>query len=128
MRSPGVGRGLALAIAFLLVAVAGGNAGHALAGLEGHGFGSDLPETDAPCDPCDSAPPHDATNCLLCRAARVSEVSLTRVSEVSLTTSVACSPAIAGECSAMSLPEALAPYAPRSRTETARAPPARLAV
>jgi hypothetical protein len=120
MRSAGVGRGLALAIAFLLVGVAGGDAGHALAGLEGHGFGSDLPETDAPCDPCDSAPPHDATNCLLCRAARVAEVILT--------TSAACTPAIAGECSAMSLPEALAPYAPRRRTETARAPPARLAV
>ena len=120
MRRAGVGRGLALAISFLLVAVAGGNAGHALAGIEGHGARSDVLETDAPCDPCDSSPPHDATHCLLCRAARVSEVILT--------TSVVCSPAIAGECSAMSLPEALAPYAPWRRTETARAPPARLTV
>jgi hypothetical protein len=120
MRSAGVGRGIGLAISFLLVGVAGGNAGHALAGLEGHGFGSDLPETDAPCDPCDSAPPHDATNCLLCRVARVLEVILNA--------SVACTPAIAGECSAMYLPETLAPYAPWSRTEVARAPPARLAV
>jgi hypothetical protein len=120
MRSAGVSRGLALAISFLLVAVTGGNAGHALAGIEGHSFGSAFLATDAPSDPCDSVPPHDATNCLLCRAARVSEVILT--------SSVACTPAIAGECSAMSLPEALAPYAPRRRTETARAPPARLAV
>ena len=120
MRSAGVSRGLALAISFLLVGVAGGNAGHALAGLEGHGPGSTVLAADAPSDPCDSAPPHDATNCLLCRAARVSEVIVN--------TSVACSPAIAGECSAMSLPEALAPYAPRRRTEAARAPPARLAV
>jgi hypothetical protein len=120
MRSAGVSRGFAFAISFLLVAVAGGNAGHALAGIEGHSFGSAVLATDAPSDPCDSAPPHDATNCLLCRAARVSEVILT--------TSVTCTPAIAGECSAMSLPEALAPYAPRRRTEAARAPPARLAV
>jgi len=120
MRSAGVSRGFALAISFLLVAVAGGNAGHALAGIEGHSFGSAVLATDAPSDPCDSTPPHDATNCLLCRAARVSEVILNA--------SVACSPAIAGACSAMSLPEALAPYAERSRTETARAPPARLAV
>ncbi len=120
MRSARVGRGLALAISFLFVGIAGGNAGHALAGLEGHGARSDVLETDAPCDPCDSAPPHDATNCLLCRAARVSEVILN--------TRVACAPAIAGECGAMSLPEALAPYAPRRRTEAARAPPARLAV
>jgi hypothetical protein len=120
MRSAGVGRGLALAISFLLVGVAGGNAGHALAGFEGFGPGSAVLATDAPSAPCDSAPPHDATNCLLCRAARVSEVILT--------TSAACAPAIAGECSAMSPPEALAPYAPRRRTEAARAPPARLAV
>jgi hypothetical protein len=120
MRSAGVGRGIALAISFLLVGVAGGNAGHALAGLEGRGFGSDVLETDAPCAPCDSAPPHDATNCFLCRAARVSEVILT--------TSAACAPAIAGESSAMSLPETLAPYSPWRRTEAPRAPPARLAV
>ena len=120
MRSAGVGRGLALAISFLLVGVAGGNAGHALAGLEGHSFGSAVLATDAPSDPCDSAPPHDATNCLLCRAARVLEGMLN--------TSVACTPVIAGEYSAMSLPETLAPYALWRRTEVARAPPARLAV
>jgi hypothetical protein len=120
MRSARVGRGLALAISFLLVGVAGGNAGHALAGLEGHGPRSAVLATDAPSDPCDSAQPHDATNCLLCRAARVSEGILT--------TSVACTPAIAGECSAMCLPEALAPYSPWRRTEAARAPPALIAV
>ncbi len=120
MRSAAVGRRLALAISVLLVGVAGGDAEHALVGLEGHGFSSDVPETDAPCDPCDSAPPHDATNCLLCRAARVSHVILN--------TSAASTPAIARECSAMSLPEALAPSTPRRRAEAARAPPARLAV
>ena len=120
MRSARVGRGLALAISFLLVGVAGGNAGHALAGIEGHGFGSAVLATDALSDPCDSAPPHDAMNCLLCRAARVSEMILN--------TSAASAPAIAGECSAMSLPESLEPYTPRSRAETARAPPARLSV
>ena len=120
MRSAAVGRGLALAISFLLVGVAGGNAGHALAGFEGHSPGPAVLATDAPSDASDSAPPHDATNCLLCRAARVSEVILN--------TSAACTPAITWECSAMSLPEALAPYAPRRRTEAARAPPARFAV
>ena len=120
MRSAAVGRGLALAISFLLVGVAGGNAGHALAGLEGRGLGSAVLATGAPSDACDPAPPHDATTCLLCRAARVSNVILN--------TSAASTPAIAGECSAMYLPETLAPYAPRRRTETARAPPARLAV
>jgi hypothetical protein len=120
MRSAAVGRGLALAISFLFVGVAGGGAGHALAGLEGHGPGSAVLTPDVPSDASDSAPSHDAATCLLCRAARVSEVTLN--------TSVACTPAIAGECSAMSLPEALAPSTPRRRTEAARAPPARLAV
>jgi len=118
MRSAAVGRGLALAISFLVVGVAGGDTGHALAGLEG--LGSAVLAADAPSDAPNSAPPHDATSCLLCRASRVSEVILN--------TSVACTLAIAGECSAMSLPEALAPHIPRRRTETARAPPARLAV
>jgi hypothetical protein len=120
MRSAAVGRGLALAISFLLVGIVGGNAGHALAGLEGHGFGAAVLATDVLSDACDSASPHDATNCLLCRAARVLEVILN--------TSVACAPAVAGKSRAMSPPEAFASNTHRSRAEAARAPPARLAV
>jgi hypothetical protein len=120
MRGAGVGRRLALAISFLLVGVAGGNAGHALAGIGGHGLGSAALTTDAPSNASDPAPPHDGTNCLLCRAARVSSLMLN--------TSASITPAIAGECSAMSLPEALAPSTPQRRAEAARAPPARLVV
>lgn len=120
MRSAAVGRGLALAISFLLVGVAGGEAGHALAGLEGHGLRLAVVATDVLSDGSDSAPPHDATNCLLCRAARVSSAILN--------TSAASAPAVARACYAMSLPEALAPSTPWRRAEAARAPPARLAV
>jgi hypothetical protein len=120
MSSAAVGRGLTLAISFLLLGVAGGDAGHALAGLEGHGLGSAVLATDALSDASDSAPPHDATNCLLCRAARVSRVLLN--------TSAASTPAVARACSAMSPPETPAPSTPRRRAEAARAPPARLAV
>lgn len=120
MTSAAVGRGLALAISFLLLGVAGGDAGHALAGLEGHNLGSAVPAMDALADASDSAPPHDVTNCLLCRAARVSRVMLN--------TSAAYTPTVAGECSVMSLPETLAPLTPRRHPEAARAPPARLVV
>jgi hypothetical protein len=120
MRSAAVGRGLALAISFLIVGVAGGEAGHALAGLEGHGLGPAVLATDALSAASDSAPPHGATSCLLCRAARVSSAILNP--------SAASTPDIARVWSAMSLPEALAPSTARRRAEAARAPPARLAV
>jgi hypothetical protein len=120
MRSAAVGRGIALAISFLLVGVAGGEAGHALAGLEGHGLGSAVLATDTLSAVCDAAPPHDATNCLLCRAGRVSSVILS--------TSVASTPDIARAWSAMFLPEGPAPSMARRRAEAARAPPDPLAV
>lgn len=117
MRSAAVGRGLPLAISLLLVGIAGGEAGHALAGLEGHGLASVVQATDALSDASDSAAPHDATNCLLCR-----------VSSVIANTSAACTSTILGEYGVLSLPEALVPSTPRRRAEAARAPPARLAV
>jgi hypothetical protein len=117
MRSAAVVRRLALAISFLLLGVAGGNAGHALAGLEGHGLGSAILATDAPSDASGSAQPHDAASCLLCRAARVLSMSLNA--------STASAPAIAAEWIAMSAPETLAPSTPRRHPEAARAPPAR---
>ena len=120
MKSAAVGRGLVLAISLLLLCVAGGDAGHALAGLEGRGLGPAVLTTDALCDASDSAPPHDATSCLLCRAARVSRVILS--------TSAAHAPAVARVCSVTSPPEALVPPTPWCRAETSRAPPARLAV
>ena len=120
MRSAAVGRGLAFAISFLFVGVAGGSAGHALAGLEGHSLWPAVLAMHALSDASDSALPHDGTNCLLCRAARVLRVILNA--------SAASTPAIAGECSMMSLPETLATPTPRRRAEAARAPPARLVV
>ncbi len=120
MRSAAVGRGLALAISLLLLGVAGGDAGHALAGLEGRGLGPVVAANDALSDASDSALPHDATNCLLCRAARVSSAIPSA--------SAAGTPPIAAECKAMSPPETLAPSTARRRPEAARAPPPRLAV
>jgi hypothetical protein len=117
MSSAAVGRGLALAISFLLLGVAGGEAGHALAGLGDHGLGSAILATDGLLDASDAARPHDATNCLLCRAARVSKSILN--------TSAASAPTVARACSVMSPCETLAPSTPRRRAEAARAPPAR---
>jgi hypothetical protein len=120
MRSAAVGRGLALAISFLLLCIAGGEAGHALAGLEGHGIGSALLATHAPCDAPGSAQPHDARQCLLCRAARILGMSLNASGASALP--------LAAARSALPLPEVLAPHTQRSPTEAPRAPPARSAV
>ena len=120
MTGAAVGSGLALAISFLMLGVTSGNAGHALAGLEGRGLGYAAPALNAPSDVSGSAPPHDVTSCPLCSAARVSSAVLG--------TSAAGTPCIAGGCGAMSLPETLTPSTPRRLPEAARAPPARLLV
>ena len=120
MGNAAIGRGLALAISFLLLCIAGGEAGHALAGLEGHGIASVLLAKDAPRNDSGSVQPHDATRCLLCRAARVLGISLNA--------STAGAPPIAAPRRAAPLPETLAPCTEGRRTEAARAPPTRLAV
>jgi hypothetical protein len=118
MESAVAGRGLALAISLLLLGVATGEVGHAIAGLEGHRLGPVVLATDAPSAAPDSAAPHNATVCLLCRAGRVSTLILKP--------GAARAQAVAGPCGRISLPETLTPCAPRHRSEVARAPPARL--
>jgi hypothetical protein len=118
--SAAVAKGLALAISFLLLGVFSGDVGHAFASRGGHGLGPAVLATDAPPAAPHSAPPLDAPDCPLCRAARVSSAVLNA--------GAACSLAVAETSGATSLPETLAPPALRRPTETARAPPARLVV
>lgn len=114
--SAAVGRGLALAISFLLLGVANGDVGHAFASREAQGLGPAVLATSAPPAAPDSAPPHEAPDCPLCRAARVSSVILNAGAGGALS--------VPESSRATSLPETLAPPAPRRRTETARSPPA----
>jgi hypothetical protein len=113
-------RWLALAISFLLLGVASGDVGHAFASRGGHGLETAALAADAPPAAPDSAPPHAAPDCPLCRAARVSSAVLNA--------GVACALIVAEASRATLLPETLAPPAPRRSTETARAPPTRLIV
>jgi hypothetical protein len=115
-----VARWVALAISFLLLGVASGDVGHAFASRGGHGLGPVVLATDAAPAVPDSAPPHNAPDCPLCRAARVWNAVLNAGGAGTL--------AVAAASRAISLPETLAPPAPRRATEAARAPPARLAV
>ena len=113
-------RGLALAVTFLLLAVESGEVGHAFASRKAHGPEHVLLATDTPLPVSDSTPPHSAPDCPLCQAARVSSVVLNA--------GAACTLAVPETTRAVTLPEQVAPTAPRRLTETARAPPARLAI
>lgn len=116
-RSVAVARGMALAIAFLLVGVANGDLGHAFASRGAHSLGLALLAPDAAPD---SAPQHNPPDCPLCRAARGSSVVLNA--------GAVGAPAVPESTRATPLFEALAPSGPQQRTETARSPPARLIV
>jgi hypothetical protein len=113
-------RALALAVSFLLLAIANGDLGHSFGG---HHAGGQAPvglaTDDPPAEP-DSAPPHSAPDCPLCQAARVASVVLP--------VGAVCSLVVPESPRAISLPEQVAPPAPSRRTETARAPPVRLAI
>ena len=117
----GVPRGLALALALLVLGVTSGDFGHALAGGAWHGFETTIATADggpAGPNPSDPTSSHVGTDCPICRVGRASSTALSGV--------IAFFIAAAERSTAAFLPETSAPSSPNRRANAARAPPARL--
>ncbi len=114
---------LALALSLLLLGLASGDIGHALAGGALHGFETTIAiAADGPTHPNTPDPisSHAATRCPIC--------SVGRSSTIALSGGLSCFAAAVKRSRVEFLPETSVPSSPHRRANAARAPPTRLSV